>query len=297
MKVFLQQHLHRHITGLSGYFSDDEIELMPYSQKILAQNVKGELAVACLTGLLTFPVAVITQFTPLYHIPHDIFGVHSEVCYWMLAFVYCTSVMWGLMRATPTHAFEVGQQEIKRGKKRRGPGTWHVDECWAAVMLHYIFYILIVTTSNPEAIRATGLHQPVATHGCTSDLAIQEQVGLIGMANTSFDLTRTKYYDTKSNITTQVELRYGPYELFFLLNRPVIITRNHTLCPSNFSEHVMEFWCVEEHSCRRQHRGFGQSRIQTDEDVKCTLPKPGEEWYTLCGTPYLDPETGRVRHV
>jgi len=289
--VFLQQNLHRHITGLSGYFSDDEIEIMPYSQKILAQNFKGELAVACLTGLLTFPVAVITQFTPLYHIPHDIFGVHSEVCYWMLAFVYCTSVMWGLMRATPTHAVEEGQKEIRRGKKKRGLGTWHVDECWLAVMFHYIFYILIVTTSHPETIRATGLHQPVASPGCRSDLAIQEQVGLVGMPNTSFDLTRTKYYDTLSNITTQVELRYGPYE--FLLQRPVIITRNHTLCPSNYSEHVMEFWCVKEYTCRRQHHGYEQSRTKEEGDRTCTLPTSGDEWYTLCGTPYIDPLTGR----
>ena len=36
----LQQNLHRWITGLSGYFSDDEIEQMPYSQKILVRFQK-----------------------------------------------------------------------------------------------------------------------------------------------------------------------------------------------------------------------------------------------------------------
>jgi hypothetical protein len=122
--VFLQQHLHRYVTGLSGYFSDDEIDVMPYSQKILAQNWKGELTVAVLTGAFTFPVAVITQFTPLYHIPHDILGVHTEVCYWMLAFAYCTAVLWGVMRATPTHAVGEGQKEVLRGRKKRGQGRW-----------------------------------------------------------------------------------------------------------------------------------------------------------------------------
>ena len=64
---------------------------------------------------------------------------------------------------------------------------------------------------------------------------VQEQFGLIGMPNTSYDLTRTKYYDPEINLTTQVEMRYGPYEFIGL---PVVITRNHTICPSNFSEDV-----------------------------------------------------------
>ena len=55
------------------------------------------------------------------------------------------------------------------------------------------------------------------------------------MPNTSYDLTRTKYYDPEINLTTQVEMRYGPYEF---LGLPVVITRNHTICPSNFSEDV-----------------------------------------------------------
>ena len=88
--------------------------------KIKAQNWKGELAVACLTGLLTFPIAVVTQFTPLYHIPHDVFGIHSEICFWLLIFGYCTCVFWGIMRASPTNAIEIGKIEEKKGTKKRG---------------------------------------------------------------------------------------------------------------------------------------------------------------------------------
>ena len=29
----------------------------------------------------------------------------------------------------------------------------------------------------------------------------------------------------------------------------------------------------------------------------CTMPKPGTEWYTLCGTSYIDVETGRNTYV
>ena len=29
------------------------------------------------------------------------------------------------------------------------------------------------------------------------------------------------------------------------------------------------------------------------EDGTCTLPSVGKEWYTLCGTPYIDPRSGR----
>ena len=78
------------------------------------------MAVACLTGLLTFPIAVVTQFTPLYHIPHDVFGIHSEICFWLLIFGYCTCVFWGIMRASPTNAIEIGKIEEKKGTKKRG---------------------------------------------------------------------------------------------------------------------------------------------------------------------------------
>lgn len=170
-------------------------------------------------------------------------------------------------------------------------GTWHVDECWLAIMLHFTFYIVIVLTSEPENIRATGLHQPIAADGCHSPLIVQEQFGLIGNPNSSYDITRTKYWDPAINLTTKVELRYGPYELF---NQPVIITRNHTICPFNFSEHVQEFWCTKEYKCRAQHRGYEMTRTQNEIDLdRCTLPMQGTEFYTICGTPYIDPITGR----
>ena len=177
-----------------------------------------------------------------------------------------------------------------------------MDEAWIAIVLHYTFYICIVLFADPEAIRATGLHQPVAPAGCHSPLAMQEQVGLIGMPGTKFDLTRTKYWDPSRNLTTRVELRYGPYELIPpLVGRDasageVIISRNHTICASNFSEHVQEFWCPKERRCRNQHKGWEDSRTEAERNDPadaCTLPDAGQEWYTLCGTPYVDPVTGR----
>ena len=169
-------------------------------------------------------------------------------------------------------------------------GTWHIDECWLAIMFHYTFYIVIVLTSTPESIRATGLHQPIAARGCHSPLVLKEQVGLIGLPNTSYDLTRTKKWDPLTKLTTQVELRYGPYEWIGL---PVVITRNHTLCPLNYTEHTQEFWCAKESKCRTQHIGWTPERTAKENEETCTLPLPGTEFYTMCGTPYVDPMTGR----
>ena len=142
--TLLRQRTQRWFTGLSGLYSDDEIEEMPWHQKQLARNFwgavpspaqnmtsaarradcfasfgfaltrsvaiapiarlvlsaidvrttrlclfalglagdsAGELAAALTVGVLSFPMGVLSQFVPLYHILHDIFKVDTEVAH------------------------------------------------------------------------------------------------------------------------------------------------------------------------------------------------------------------------
>ena len=81
---------------------------------------------------------------------------------------------------------------------------------------------------------------------------------------------------------TKITLRYGPYEVLPWPGRKIEVERNHTICPSNFSEPVQEFYCAKEQRCRNPHL-----------DMPCTMPAPGTEWYTICGTSYIDMESGR----
>jgi hypothetical protein len=291
--TFLLQRSRRYFTGVSGLYSDDEMEAMPYRKKQMAGSFWGEFAVMVIVGLFSFPLGVMLQFVPLYHIPHDIFGIHSEICVGVLVLFYVSTTLWGIFRAQPVNLREDGEREERRSAKRRGPGKWHVDECFVAVVFHYVFYMLLVVGADPTTVRATGLHQPIAPVGCHSPMVLEETVGLVGLPNTPNeaipwfgDITREKYYDPSLNLTTKVRLRYGPYEVLPFPGRPVVVERNHSICPSNFSEDTHEFWCVEENRCRA---GMG--------DV-CRLPTAGAEWYTICGTAYVDDDgTGGLRSI
>lgn len=287
--TFLLQRSRRFFTGLSGIYSNDEIEAMPWRKKQLANNWKGELAIMCIVGFCSFPLGVFLQFVPLYHIPHDILGVHTEVCVMLLIFLYGSITLYGILRARPSNLREIGEREVNRDAKKLGPGAWYIDEVYVSVMFHYLFYICIIIFSNPETVRATGLHQHVAPPGCHSPLILNESVGILGLPDTPNeqypfigDITRRKYYDPSNNIVTKISLRYGPYEVLPWPGRKVVVERNHTICPSNFSEPTQEFYCEKEKMCR-------------NSSVKnfCTMPKPGTEWYTLCGTSYVDVESGR----
>ena len=140
----------------------------------------------------------------------------------------------------------------------------------------------LVLFADPAAVRATGLHQELAPLGCQSALVLNESVGLLGLPDTPLDITRHKYVDPRSGTTTKVTLRYGFYESVPLVGRRVVIERNETLCPSNFSEPTQEFWCAPEQRCRRGPR-----------DDACSLPSAGVDWYTMCGTSYVDADSGR----
>jgi len=280
--TFLRQRAQRYFTGVSGLYSDDDVEAMPWRQQQLARNWWGELKAALAVGALSFPLGVMAFFVPLYHVPHDLLGVHSEVCVMLLVFIYGTATLWGVLRAAPRDMVEHGEREMRREVKRSGPGAWHVDEAFLAMLLHFGFYIGLVLCADPAAVRATGLHQELAPLGCHSALVLNESVGLLGLPDTPLDITRHKYIDPSSDTVTKVTLRYGFYESVPLVGQRVVIERNETICPLNFSEPTQEFWCSAEQRCRRGPR-----------DEACSLPAAGVDWYTLCGTSYVDPESGR----
>ena len=49
------------------------------------------------------PLAAVLQFIPLYHIFHDIYSVHTEVCVWVMVGLY-VMVAWAGDRSVGTEA-------------------------------------------------------------------------------------------------------------------------------------------------------------------------------------------------
>ena len=52
-----------------------------------------EFVCVILTSVFTFPLAVASQFMPLYHVLHDMYGVHTEVIVCIFLGVYVV-VVW-----------------------------------------------------------------------------------------------------------------------------------------------------------------------------------------------------------
>ena len=178
--------MQRRLTGLSGLYSDEDVEVrMPIHKKVLAHNFYGEMATAIIVGIVSFPLGVLSQFVPLYHIPRDVFGVHSNVCVGMLVFLYSTLAIYGILRARPTTLREIGEREQNHQRaKAPSPAKWHIDEVFVALAIHFTFYICLVMFADPQRVRATGLHQEVAPHDCHSSMTLNESIGVLGMPDT-----------------------------------------------------------------------------------------------------------------
>lgn len=69
------QRARRHFVGISGVYSADEIQRMPYAQQKVANNWRAELKVLVVTGLFSMPFGIL-QFAPGYHFFADVFGTY-----------------------------------------------------------------------------------------------------------------------------------------------------------------------------------------------------------------------------
>ena len=61
----------------------------------LSNSTFVEFVCVILTSVFAFPLAVMTQFMPLYHILHDLYGVHTEVVTLIFFGVYIVIVWIG----------------------------------------------------------------------------------------------------------------------------------------------------------------------------------------------------------
>ena len=259
--TFLMINTRRYFTGISGTYSDDEIEAMPYTRKILAtKQFWGEFKAMCVTGLLGMPTGILI-FLPFYHWPHDIFHVSSEVCTWAYASLCLIMTCYGLSKRTPVDMKESGEREIHRGHKKRGKGYWHVDEVFLICLVHYSFYFLVVTFADPSIIRSVGVRQEVGTmthptFNCNKTTALTYPYGLSQW--TPFLADRYEAYESPKDA----------FKSKILPNGDLKIWKNPYLCIESdkdelkFEEPYFDFDCLEK------------------------LPDAGEWFYTVCGNAY-----------
>lgn len=71
--------------------------------------------------------------------------------------------MYGLQHKRPMNMKEQGERELNKGEKQFSKGAWHYDECYIAVLVHYLHYCILVLFSKPEEKQVLGLHQPMGS--------------------------------------------------------------------------------------------------------------------------------------
>jgi len=258
--TFVMLYSRRYFTGLSGTYSEAEIEAMPFTRKQKARAFWGDFASLLVTGALGFPVGVLI-FTPFYHFPHDVFHVSSEACACVYATLCLIIVIYGIMHRTPHDLKERGEREIHRAHKRKGRGHWHIDEVYLIVVAHFGFYLMVVTFADPSIIRAVGVRQEIGT-----------------MNHPTFNCNKTSSltYPYSLSMWTQhlhqyypeTELRKSPFKSKILPNGDLKIWKSPYLCIASqeddllFEEPYFDFNCLAQ------------------------LPEAGEWYYTICGNSY-----------
>ena len=114
--------------------------------------------VLVVVGLLSFPAGVI-QFVLGYHWPHDLLHIPTAVCLAVLVGIYLVISIWGLLHTLPTDVRDQGQRQVRRADKADGVGQWHYDECFLAICIHFVSFILLALFSDAEHTTSVGRHQ------------------------------------------------------------------------------------------------------------------------------------------
>lgn len=136
-----------------------------------------ELICSALAGLLSFWLGTL-QFSFFYYPLHDFFGVHTEIA----------TILFLSMYALLVYCVDRRNQSVEA---RWAPRFWF-DELSCAVVLEYLFLMVLVVVADPLNIVSEGLHQPIGP--CKKMEEVSTPAGLV--------LQREKYlcasnYDEK----------------------------------------------------------------------------------------------------
>jgi hypothetical protein len=195
--------------------------------------------------MFSMPVGIM-QFVPIFHYFGDVWNVHAEVTMFTLGGIYATVMFYGVNHAKPINLLEQGEREERKGSKKFGQGRWYYDEIVLAVLIHYIFYALLVAFANPKDYQVYGLHQ---------------EMGSLPGSGDEFDCSQTR------EVTYPYPFTPAAFPAFLQSNwfQNVTVSKRPYLCPNLnlFDEGYFDFHCEK-------------ARNQT--------LVPGQRFYWICGT-------------
>jgi len=126
-----------------------------------------------MAGTLAFWLGTL-QFAMFYHPIHDIFKVHTEITTIVFLAFYAIIVF-------------IADRRNSNPESRAGNAYWF-DELSLAVVVHYMFYMMLVLVADPKNIVSEGLHQPIGP--CNDTQLVHTPTGML--------LERNKYLCAKN---------------------------------------------------------------------------------------------------
>ena len=230
----------RYFVGLSGLYSVDDLQRMPYARQIVANNWWGEFKALVVTGLFSMPVGVLF-FVPGYHFWKDALGVHAEVTTTIFGSILGVVFFYGLMHNHPVNYLEQGERELRRGHKMRGAGKWYVNEVMVGVVVHFVHYMVLVLVADPSKVQAIGMHQeqgfpPSATNNDDEARGCQFQRNL----TYPYPFTDGAFWPFRVEVLDQL----GLPKPWFLPLPTVEVTKRPYICPYGkqlFDEKIISF--------------------------------------------------------
>ena len=205
------------------------------------------------------PVGIL-QFVPLFHYFGDVWGIHAEVTMFSLGAIYCTVMFYGVNHSRPVNVLEQGERETRKGSKKFGNGRWYIDEIVLAVLVHFIFYSLLVVFANPSTYQVYGLHQ---------------ELGSLRGSVDEFDCAQTREVTYPYPFTPAAFPPFLRRDWF----QNVTVSKRPYICPNLelFDEGYFDFHCK-------------QAQNQTLH--------PGQRFYWICGTDWNNSgETSWIEYV
>ncbi|GCB59887.1 hypothetical protein scyTo_0012622 [Scyliorhinus torazame] len=135
------------------------------ASKAKSTGIFKELAVALLAGIFTFPLAVLTQFLPLYHVPHDIYQIHTE------------NIVMGQLAVYIFIVWSAERNGSRDNRSTVNSASWLRHEAGQGTFFNFLFFILLVTFARPEQQVSVGLHETLGP--CNASKVLTSPLGQI----------------------------------------------------------------------------------------------------------------------
>ncbi|XP_077971991.1 uncharacterized protein LOC120339138 [Styela clava] len=178
-----------------------------------------EMLCVIITSSFSMGFAIIFQLLPIYHGLKDGFGLHTENIMFVVFGLYF-AIVWYADR-TPTND--------ARAQNKISKTYWWNNETGIAILLHYIFYIILVVIAKPQYVKSHGMHETLGPRSETMKMPVVSGAVYI----------KQRYFDPASYDEGYIDFHCLPEGAPNLTANPHDVGKSwYTVCGNKFENHV-----------------------------------------------------------